>query len=366
MKIAFLSHLDRNLYLFRLPIMLELLRLGHEVFALSPDGEDLKKMADMGIKTVVYRIERGSLNPFRELSTIRAVYDAVKPLGLDVLHTFTVKPNIYGTIAGTLAKVPLIVNSVTGLGSYYIDDSFKARAVRFVIEMLYSRSFKLSHRVIFQNSDDMRYFVEKGLVDSKKATLIQGSGIDTLAWSPVEKKASDRIIVLMVARALAHKGAREYYEAARLIFARRSDVRFLYAGGVDRGNPSALDERFMDGEKAVEYMGEREDIRQIMAKADIFVLPSYREGMPRTILEACSMGIAVVTTDAPGCNQAVEDGKNGILVPVGDAAGLAAAIERLCDDSALREKMGREGRNKALQEFDVKVVVKKHLKVYGL
>jgi len=375
MKIAFLSHLDLNLYIFRLPIMTELIKQGHTVYAICPRGEKFNEFEQYGIKALDYKISRKSLNPFKELKTIRNIYHVIKPLNLDVLHNFTVKPNIYGSIAGRLSKIKMIINSVTGMGSFFIQENKKAKAVRVVIEKLYKEANKKASFVIFQNSDDMKYFIDKSLVQKNQAVLIKSSGIDSevfdinksdttkLEQLKNELNIKNELVVLMVARAIWDKGVKEYYEAARILSKTYTNVKFIYVGDTDEGNHSCANRAFLTSSNVL-WLGHRDDILELTAISDIYVLPSYREGVPRTLLEAAVMSKPIVTTDAIGCREVVDDGYNGLLVKVKDSKALAIGIEKLIQDADLRETMGENGRIKVLKEFDVKIVVQKYMEVY--
>ena len=363
MKIAFLSHLDLNLYLFRLPIMIALVKKGHVVYAICPRGEKFDEFEQYGVKALDYKILRKSLNPFKEIKTIRNIYRVIKPLELDILQNFTAKPNIYGSIAGHLADVPMIVNAVTGLGSFYVSKTKKANAVRMVMEKLYKMSNKKADFCVFQNSDDMKYFIDADLVDANKAILIKSSGIDTKIFAPKNDKRAQNspLVVLMIARAIWHKGIAEYYESAKIL--KDENVKFVLIGDTDEGNVSCADEKFLNNGN-VTWLGHRDDIKEQIEACDVFALPSYREGVPRTLLEASALAKPIVTTDAVGCREVVDDKVNGFLVPVGDASALALKIKELIDDADLRDTMGKNGRIKAVNEFDVDIVVKKYLEIY--
>lgn len=365
MTFGFLSHLDLNLWLFRLPIMQELVRQRHTVYAICPEGEVSGSFSEHGIIHIPYKIERSSLNPFKELDAIRNIYIAIKPLNLDILHTFTAKPNIYGTIAGRLAKVPRIINLVEGLGSFYLENDLKSRIVRHLIEALYRQTFKFADIVMFVNQDDPAYFVHKNIIPHSKVFSIKGVGIDTERWSP-SPKMDPWIRVTMVARALKHKGVQEFIDAATILMQHYSNVSFQFVGSPDEGNRSSFTETFMKEQTTIHYLGHQTNIRHILSQSDIFVLPSYREGLPRTSMEAMSMGLPIVTTDVVGCRETVDEGVNGFLVPPYNASALADSIKKLLDDPDLRSRMGQAGREKALREFDVATIVDKHLEVYGL
>ena len=365
MKIGFLSHLDLNLYAFRLPVMLELKRLGHTPIAIAPEGVYLQKIREAGIECVTYGIERKSLNPLKEIKAIQNIYEAIKPLNLDILHTFTAKPNIYGTIAGRLAKVPRIINLVEGLGSFYLENDLKSRVVRTLIERLYKQIFRLSNAVMFVNSDDPEYMSRKNIIDPKKIVKINGVGIDTKEWSR-KKAAKEPLTVVMIARLIRHKGVIEYLQASQNLKERYGDVRFVYVGGEDFGNHSGLGKEIFENYKGVEYLGEQSDVKGILQDSHIFVLPSYREGLPRTALEAMSMEVAVVGADACGTRDVVRDGKTGLLVPVKESQALEAAIEKLITDEKLRNKLTKTAREVCVKEYDIKPIVKAHLRVYGI
>ena len=361
MKIAFLSHLDLNLYLFRLPIMKELVRNGHEVYAIAPKGQFLERFLEYGITPVSYEIERESLNPVKELKIVKHIRSIVNDISPDILHTFMHKPNIYGNLSG--AKN--IVNTITGLGSFFIHNDIKSTSVRRIIEILYKHTSKKAKRVVFQNRDDLDYFIKKGIVPREKVVLIKGSGIDTETFKPMPKNKEliselglkDKPVVIMVARVIKDKGVEEFIKAAELL---KDKAYFLYAGDIDRGNKNA----FIPDWKNVRYLGFRKDIKELLSICDIFVLPSYREGIPRTLLEAASMGKPIVTTDTVGCREVVDDGVNGFLVPIKDSKVLAERIEFLIDNQKVRVEFGRKGREKVLREFDVRMIVEQYLRLY--
>jgi N,N'-diacetylbacillosaminyl-diphospho-undecaprenol alpha-1,3-N-acetylgalactosaminyltransferase len=376
MKFVFLSHLDLNLYLFRLPIMQALVARGHEVIALCPRGDVFDRFTAHCVTAVHYDIDRSSLNPLGEYPVIFQLASLLGRIRPDVLHTFTAKPNIYGTLAGQLSRVPVIYNLVEGLGSFYVEDSLRNRFVRSCMEALYAISCRLSESTVFVNRDDADHFRTHWLVPRAKIRIIRSVGIDTQTFrpgihdlAPVRRELGldfTSQVVLMVARAIWHKGLAEYIDAARMLRARYPDAVFLLAGDVDQGNPSSATREFLMNQPHVRWLGPRTDIAELTALCDVYVLPSYREGVPRTLLEAASMGKPIVTTDTVGCREVVEDGINGILVPVRDSEALAQGIATLLDDPAMRERMGRAGREKAVREFDVRHVVQQYLELYGV
>lgn len=376
MKLAFLSHLDANLYYFRLPIMQALVDRGHDVFAVCPKGDVSECFAEHGICAVHYEITRSSLHPLQEAAVIFCLANIWRRLRPDVLHTFTAKPNIYGTLSGRFARVPIIYNLVEGLGSFYIDSSVKSRFVRECMEALYRVSCRLSDATVFVNNDDPQYFLSRQLVPRNKIRVIRSVGVDTDLFRPdrIDTVAvrqglglpGDARIVLMVGRAIWHKGLAEYIAAANLIRAREPKVFFLLAGDVDEGNPSSATREYLLSQPNLVWLGQRRDIAELTALCDVYVLPSYREGVPRTLLEAASMARPIVTTDTVGCREVVEDGVNGFLVPVRDSISLTERIVTLLRDEGLRCRMGLNGRAKAIREFDVKHVVRQYFDLYGV
>ncbi len=368
-RVGFLSHIDWNLYLFRLPIMRRLKKEGWKVYAIAPKGEYLPLFAKEGIETVSYEIHRGSLDPLKEIRAIGDIYKAIKPLQLDLLHTFTVKPNIYGTFAAHLAKIPHIFNLVEGLGSFYVQEDFRSKVVRMVMERLYKWAFRYSECAIFVNSDDPAYMIEKGIIPKQKVQIIESVGIDTDFFDPNKIDATKlkrelspqgKPIVMMVGRAIWHKGVREFYEMAKRL---RNEAVFVYVGGTYPDNPSCVPESFLR-QSPVRYMGHQDDIHKWIAACDIFVLPSYREGMPRTLLEAMSLGKPLVATDTVGCKDVVKEGYNGFLVPVKDVESLTQKTKRLIEDEALRKRFGEQGRKMAQERFAIEKIVDAYVALY--
>jgi len=381
-NIGFLSNLDYNLYLFRLPIMLKMVEKGWKVYAICPKGKVSCKFNDYGIEHINFSLERRSLNPFAEVYTIYKLYKILKNLKVDILNTFTSKPNIYGTLAGRLSRIPIIINLVEGLGSFYVEDNLKAKLIRKIIEILYTFSFRISNKVIVINPDDMFYLIKKRILQEKKAFLIKSVGVDTNEYSrekidniiikSLQKNLNlndNQIIVLMIARLLIHKGVLEYIKAAEILKEKyKKKVEFLLVGDFEPGNLYNVSKDILDSyikKRTVKILGWRDDIKDLLALCDIFVLPSYyREGIPRTILEAESMGKPIVTTNTIGCKEVVENEKNGYLVPIKDVQALSDAIEKLILDSDLRKKYGNYSRQKAVNEYEINKIIEKYMELY--
>jgi len=378
-KIAFLANMDLNLS--RFPLIIELVNRNWEVFAITPGGKYSSNYLEYGVKHISYNIERRSFNPFLELKTILEIYRILKIFKPTILHTLNVKPNIYGAIAGRLAQVPIIINTITGLGSFYVENNLKAKFVRRLINIFYRLILHFSYCIIFQNFDDLKYFYKIGLVKKEKATVIKGWGIDTRHFSldstqlktlkriRKELNLSKKTIVLMIARLIKHKGILEYCRAAQIIKSYYGNtVEVLLVGDFDKNNPFCIEKDklyYFIQNKIIKFLGWRDDIKALIALCDVFVLPSYyREGIPRTLIEAASMGKPIVTTNVAGCKDVVEHGKNGFLIPTKDSDALAEAVEILIKNKKLREKFGKHSRKKAIKEFDKNIVVEKIINLY--
>lgn len=375
-RVGFLSHLDLNLYLFRTPIMQALLQKGVEVYAICPKGEYNEALRQLGCEVVNYDIERQSLNPFKEKKAIENIYKAIKDLHLDMLHTFTAKPNIYGTFAARKAGIPTVLNLVEGLGSFYVRNNLKNRVVRTIMERLYKRAFLQSDGCVFVNSDDPQYMVNHGIIEPQKVKIIKSVGVDTRKFDitnftkeDIQKKKKElnienRLVVMMIARAIWDKGIKEFYESAAILKKKHSNVEFVLIGDTDEGNHSCAGKSFLN-DGSVKWLGHRDDIASLIAVSDIFVLPSYyREGVPATLMEAASMSKPIVTTDTVGCREVVEDGLNGYLVPVRDTNTLSEKLNVLINNADLRIQMGKKGREKVEQEFAIEKVVAQYMKYY--
>ena len=275
---------------------------------------------------------------------------------------------LYGGIAARLTRVPGMVAAISGLGFVFLSNSLKMRLVRSVVARLYRVA--LGHpnsRVIFQNANDRDMLKSMGAVRNDQVVIIRGAGVDLNAYRASPEPASPPVVVTMVARLLRDKGVQEFVQAARLLRERGVPVTMQLVGGVDAGNPTSATQEDVDAwrrEGCVEALGERSDVAALYAAAHIAVLPSYREGLPKSLIEAAACARAVVTTDVPGCRDAIEPDVTGLLVPVRDAQALADAIARLAGDAALRQAMGTAGRALAEREFNVERVARIHVELY--
>jgi glycosyltransferase involved in cell wall biosynthesis len=318
----------------------------------------VKFLSGYGISAVRCKMVPTGMNPVVDLYNMFIMAGMLKKRSPDLILTNTVKPVIFGTFAAFLAGYPRRYALVSGLGYAFTDDgnavSIKKKLVRWIISRLYKLSFRLNKSVIFQNQDDIDEMVEKGICTPGRARCVSGSGVDVDEY-PFEPHNAKSPSFIMVARLLHEKGVMEYLEAARQAKSTLPEARFVLIGDVD-DNPSAMPKSEIDAyvnDGTIEWPGAVEDVRGWLKSATIFVLPSYREGVPRSTLEAMSTGLAIITTDVPGCRETVEHGKNGLLVPVRNSQALAEAMMKLALDADMVRSMGLESRRLVERRFEV-------------
>lgn len=370
MRIVFFANTDWYLYNFRLPMALQLQQRGAEVVMLSPPGEFGDRFRQHGLRWLTLPMDRVSLNPLRELWTLQRLFALLRAEQPDLLHNFTVKCAIYGGIAARAARVPAIVHAVAGMGFVYASDRIKARLLRPVVGGLMRGVLGKGHsRVILQNPDDAQTMAEAGLVPEDRIRLILGSGVDTERFRPACDDAPRPLRVLLAARLVREKGVHEFVAAARLLREQGRSIEFLLAGTPDAGNPSSVAQEEVEAwhrEGVLRWLGHVEDMPALLNSVDVMTLPSYyREGVPRCLLEGAACGLALITTDMPGCREIVsEHGQDGLRVRPRDAASLAALLARLDDDRALLRQLGANARARAVRDFDERSVISKTFEVY--
>ena len=350
---------DRSLYSNRGDLIKELVSNGHSVAAVIPDYDFLTEVDSLGIPVFTYSIQRTGVNPLSDLFAIRSLVSLFRQHRPQIVFNYGVKPVIYGAIAAKLARVPHIYGMITGLGHAYTTQSLKTRILRLIVTPLYQLGVSLTHHVFFQNPDDEAEFVQRRIVrDRSKATQINGSGVNTQAFPQKPLPAGDALF-LFIGRLLTEKGIAEFVEAAAALRVRYPTARFVAVGPHDPNLPHAVCGNKLEQWRkagAVEFVGGVKDVRAWLEQCTVFVLPSYREGTPRSVLEAMSVGRPVITSDAPGCRETVIDGVNGLLVPPRDQYALAAAMERFLADPNLIAGMAIESRRIAEEKYDVRKV----------
>lgn len=355
----FLSH--------RLNIAQEAKAQGYRVIISTMDGPAVQTIKDHGFEHIVFPMLRSGMNPLKELKTIAAlckVYKQVKP---DIVHLVTIKPVLYGGIAARLMRVPAVVYAISGMGFLFTKARSKFDPVGLITRLLYRASLAHSNsRVIVQNQVDLGQVQEMCSLKDEHLVLIRGSGVDLNKYQFVPEPAKPPLIITMAARLLKDKGVCEFVEAARLAKKNgRNDLCWQLAGSPDLGNPASITEEDLAAwAEDIRYLGEVTDIAKLYSESHIIVLPSYREGLPKSLVEAAACGRAVVTTDTVGCRDAIEPGVTGLLVDVGSAESLYEGVAKLADDGELRYCMGQAGHQLAHEEFDERVIAKKQVALY--
>jgi len=345
-------------WLLRSNLIVMLRNLGHNITVFAPHDRYSQRLAALGARHVDITLGNG-MTPFADILATRAFYCAFKLHQLDVYLGFTIKPNIYGTVAAQALGIPTI-NNIAGLGSVFIRGGLGS----LLAERLYKVALSRSNTVLFQNHDDMSIFIERKIVRANQSRLIPGSGVDLREYQRVNQTARKDplpLTFLLVGRMLLDKGIGEFVEAARLLRGTHRNLRFQLLGPLDVNNPSALTRDQIDSwvsEGVIEYLGSADDVRPFIAQADCVVLPSYREGVPRALLEAAAMGKPIVSTNATGCRDVVDHGVNGFLCAVRDYQDLAAQMMKMYDlPESQRQQMGEMGRLKVEAEFDERLVL---------
>ena len=370
MKAILFANTEWYLYNFRLSLARALRDAGFDVLLISPPGEYGEVLREEGFRWEPVPMNRRSLNPLRELGVLRHLVRVYRRERPDVVHHFTVKCVIYGAIAAAMARIPARVNAVAGMGYVFTNPAVTARILRPIVRGLMRAAMNNSRsRLVLQNNDDVAGFVDAKLADRDKIRLIRGSGVNTERFAFRDaKRGHDGVFrVLLAARLLSDKGIFEYVDAARQLKGEGLRIDFLLAGAPDSGNPASIVQSQLDAwaqEGVVELLGQVRDMAELLSRVDVAVLPSYREGLPKSLIEAAASGLPLVTTDVPGCREVVAHEVDGLIVPVRDAGALADAIRRLYENPEWARELGRAARKKALAEFDERIVIEKTLDVY--
>jgi len=359
MRIALVINTSWNIYNFRMSLVQAILADGHEVVAVAPCDAYSKKLVEAGCRFMPVQMEQGT-NAFKDLLLCWRLYRTYKRLQPDVVLHYTIKPNIYGAVAAHWAGVPAI-NNVSGLGTVFITRDY----VSSIALKLYKFAFRYPAKVFFQNQDDRRLFLRNKLVRESITAILPGSGVNVQAFAPANTfKRNNPFVFLMVARVLYDKGIVEFVQASKLVQAQYPDVKCRLLGKVDELSRSGirrskLEEWLATG--VIEYLGTTDDVAAVIAAADCVVLPSYREGTPRTLLEAAAMAKPLISTNVPGCREVVQQGVNGYLCPARNAAALAERMKQMLQLSeAALKRMGQASRQLAIMKFDDRIVIQKY------
>lgn len=367
-RIIYVANTSWYLFNFRLELMKRMVEQGWHVTAAAPHDTYSDSLIKNGVEFIPLPMSRHGANPFKDLSLLRNLYGIYRKHEPTLVHHFTIKPVIYGSLAARLAKVPVIVNAVTGLGYVFCSDDLKSRISRPYVKFMYRLiSKRKDSRFIFQNPDDMSAFMALVSLDASKTALIRGSGVDIGRFTPGAEPEGAPVIVLC-ARMLWNKGVGDLVAASRLLKKSGARFRIILAGDTDPGNPDSIPkERLLDWESQglVKWTGHIDEMWKVFAGSSIVALPSsYGEGAPRSLIEAAASGRPIVAYDVPGSREIVLHGKNGLLVPSGNTEALADALKKLLDDPAARRRMGAYGRELAVNEFSLEKVVTETMQVY--
>lgn len=339
---------------------------GWDVVVATHVSGQAQAIRDAGFILEPVFIDRGGMNPLRDLRTLAAMVAVLRRHRPDILHCVAMKPVLYGGAAAILTGVPQTVSAMAGLGYLFTDGrgGWLARAVKAALAGVVKRC---GSRMIVQNHDDFRQMTGFGVARPEQMALIPGSGVDLAAFPAMPEPAGAPVVFALVARMLADKGIREAAAAARLLRAQGIAFELRLVGGTDPHNPTSLSEaelRGWEAEGLLRWLGRQDDIAAVWREAHVAILPSYREGMPKSLLEAEACARPVITTDVEGCREAIENGVEGLMVPVRDPTALAQAMRRLIEDPALRAQMGAAARRRAERVFDKNAILAAHMTLY--
>jgi len=365
--VLFVINVDWFLISHFLPVAVKMLNKDCEVHILCKFTTKKDYLKSLGFIVHDIDISRGRANIARELATLKQMYKTIKEIAPDVMELYTIKPVIYGGIISRLLNIKKNIFYITGLGYVFISRGFVSSMKTVIYKSLYRFAIQGKNtRVIVENISDGNFINALNVVNSSRIHLIKGAGVDLGKINYVEE-INDQVVVVMASRFLRDKGIFEYVKAAKIIKDKGLNVKFELYGDIDKDNPASLDNSevsIIKDEKIVKVCGFSKDIVSIFLKANIVVLPSYREGFPKVLIEAAACGRAVVTTDVPGCRDAIQTNVTGLLCSSRDELSLAIQIERLILDSKLRSSMGRNGRRMAIEEFDQDKIIKKHVEIF--
>lgn len=358
MKVAVLSSFTTSLFWFRIDMMKSFLDAGYEVLAVgdAPEAEWAERFQELGIRYRQIPVQRNGTNPVHDLKTLRALYRLLKEEKPDKIFSYQAKTVIYGGIAASLLGIREVYPMIAGVGSVFLGGGLKKKLVRSVLIGEYKLGLRNAPRVFFQNRDDLGVFTSNKILPESKAVMINGSGVNTEKFVPTD--LPKKVSFLCISRLIRDKGVCEYLDAAREIHNRHPEVRCVLVGPFDT-NPSAIQrsdlQPYID-DGSIEYVGEQKDVSPYLRDCTAYVLPSYHEGTPKTVLEAMASGRPAITTDAPGCRETVADGVNGYLVPVKNVGAIVEAMERIIADPVKTEEMAKAARKIAEEKYDVKIV----------
>lgn len=365
-KILYVVNVDWFFISHRLPIALEAKKRGYEVSIATTNTGRFKELEDLGFQLYDLNIDRSGTNPLKELFLIVKLISILRSIRPTVVHNVTLKMSIYSSIACRFVKTPKVINAISGLG-YNFTANRKTKSQK-VITLLMNIAFrKRNLSFIFQNPDDLNLFNELGYKQNNKLVLIKGAGVDLNKFQYQKKETKEHLTFILTARILRDKGISEYILASKIVSKKYPNAHFLLVGDIDKENPASYTKSKLLGElkqSNIQWLGHRNDISELLQSSDIMVFPSYREGLPKSLIEACAAGLPIITTNTIGCRECVDEGINGFLVPIKNSEQLAERMITFIQNPDLIKSMGDASRIKAEKEFSLTMVIEKTFELY--
>lgn len=366
-KLLFFVNVDWFFLSHRIPIAIEALKNGYDVYLFTKTTGKENIIKSKGINVIDINISRSGINLFNEIYVIIKSLKVIKKINPDIIHNVGLKPIIYGSICSRILNIKKTINAISGLGYNFTDRKNKFQSLLLWLMKIILKSQKFNF--IFQNQDDLDFFRKEKILSKKsKSFIIPGSGVDLKLYSNKIELKNKKLKILFPARLLYDKGIKEVKEASLLLKPfYESKIQFLLAGEIDTDNPSSISKNFLNDwvdNKYVKWLGHVDNIHNLFCNVDIVILPSYREGLPKSLCEACAAGKPIITCDTIGCRECVDDGNNGILIPKKNSLALADAIKKLLNNKSLREIMSFNSLKKATLHFDVQKIIAQHMIIY--
>ena len=359
-KILLIANSSWYIYNFRLPLLREIEGKGFNATIIAPRDEYSNLLKENGFKFVNWKLNRSSINPISEIFSIISLFKIIRNEKPTIIHNFTIKACMYGTLVSRFFNDIYIINAITGLGHLFISDSFQTKILRNLLKPLYKIVFKSKRSfIIFQNFDDKKYLTKIGITDSERSILIKGSGVDINHFRSLEKEKKEfhsPIRLLFPSRIIKEKGFVEVLSAFNSLIKKGENLELVLAGDIDEGNKSSLKKKeFLNlkNNQKITILGHVKNMRDIYERSDIVVLPSWREGLSRALIEAAAMEKPIITTNVPGCKEIIDHGHSGLIVSPKDSASLESAILLLIRNQDLAFKLAKNTRSKVIKEFEV-------------
>lgn len=356
-RVLVLGSFADSLILFRGRLLAEMVRQGHDIYACAPDASDSIRQAlsDMGVTYLDITLHRTGMNPFRDMQSLLELIRLYRRIQPDVFLGYTIKPVLYGSLAARVVGVPRCYSMIEGLGFTFMGTGLKSKLLGMITRRLYRLALRYNDRIFFLNPDNLKVFTDQRLLrDEQQAVMLNGIGVDLEHFSPA--RFPEQLSFLLIARLLKDKGVREYAAAARRIREKYPQIPFRLVGWLDQDNPNTISAEDLESWIAagdIEYVGRLSDVRPAIRDSSVYVLPSYHEGTPVSVLESMAMGRPIITTDAPGCRETVRHGENGLMIPVADVDALVEALEHFIQHPDDVQTFGRASRRIAEDKYDV-------------